>query len=318
MALGETVDDTYGLLYIAVVVSAALYGSKKKQAGIVQFWIWIRKYHAKDSLALKTLVIAVVICDTCQEALLSHAVYRYLVSSIEQPTILPTVVETLMVELFFSCAIATLVQQFYCWRIYRIGKSVILAGAVSLVSWTSCVVLMIYSAKAVQLKEFSQVIDLEKLSIAANSLSAGTDVVISLTLITLLQTSKTGFKRSTDLINRLMIFTFNTGLPTSISALLATICIAAFPSTFLYIFFFLLLGRFYTNSLLVTLNSREYIKSASQNSGSRDQYSLEASGRRFAQQQPQATRDPDHITIRIDTDTMQDFHAAASDVKKDR
>ncbi|KAJ7612491.1 hypothetical protein DFH06DRAFT_1243412 [Mycena polygramma] len=304
MAVPTTIDNTYGLLFIAVVVSSALYGT-----GMLQFWMYIRKYHSQDSVVVKTLVCAVIVCDTCQQALLCHAVYRYLVASLADPTILPTVVNTLMIELFFSCAIATLVQQFYCWRIYKIGKSLLLAGAVSMVSWASCITLTIYSARAVRLQLLGQVITLKTLSITANTLSAVADITISVVLVILLQGSKTGFKRSTDLINRLMVFTFNTGLPTSVCALVATICISAFPDTFLYIFFFLMLGRFYTNSILVTLNSREYIKSASENA-SREQYSLENSGRARAHPQASHISQRDAITIRIDTDTMQDFHGA--------
>ncbi|KAJ7658124.1 hypothetical protein B0H17DRAFT_1097220 [Mycena rosella] len=302
-----TNDNTYGLLFIAVAISSLLYG-----AGILQFWMYIRKYHSQDSMVVKALVIAVLICDTCQQVLLCHAVYIYLVSSISNKTILPSVVDTLMIELFFSCAISTMVQQFYCWRIYKIGQSVVLAAAVSLVSWTSCAVLIAYSVKAVQLKQLAEVIDLKTLSIAANSLSAAADVTISVVLVILLHSAKTGFTRSTDLINRLMVFTFNTGLPTSLCALLATICIAAFPETFLYIFFFLLLGRLYTNSLLVTLNSREYIKSSSEHA-SREQYSLENSGRPRMPAAP--TRDASAITIRIETDTMHDFHSSSQDLK---
>ncbi|KAJ6591538.1 hypothetical protein DFH09DRAFT_1137290 [Mycena vulgaris] len=300
-----TIHNTYGLLFIAVVVSATLYG-----AGILQFWMYIRKYHSQDSRVVKYLVIAVMICDTCQQALLSHAVYEYLVSSLGDPSILPSVVNTLMIELFFSCAIATMVQQFYCWRIYKIGQSMLLAGAVSLVSWTSCAMLIVYSVKAVKLQLLSEVITLKTLSITANTLSAVADILISVVLVILLHSAKTGFKRSTDLINRLMIFTFNTGLPTSICALVATICISAFPDTFLYIFFFLLLGRLYTNSILVTLNSREYIKSSSEHA-SREQYSLENSGRPRIPTAP--TRDA--ITIRIETDTMHDFHNSSQDLK---
>ncbi|KAJ7476994.1 hypothetical protein B0H11DRAFT_2031525 [Mycena galericulata] len=292
-----TIDDTYGLLFISIAVTAMLYG-----AGILQFWMYIRKYHSQDPLVVKILVVAVLVCDTVQQLLLCHAVYKYLVSSITDPLILASVVDTLMIELFFSCAIATMVQQFYCWRIYKIGKSVALAAAVSLVSWTSCATLLVYSVKAVKLTLLADVINLKTLSIVANSLSAVADVTISVVLVILLHSAKTGFKRSTDLINRLMVFTFNTGLPTSICALLATICIAAFPDTFLYIFFFLLLGRLYTNSLLVTLNSRQYIKSASDKS-TREQYSLENSGRpRMPQEGSSSQRDA--ITVRIETDTV--------------
>ncbi|KAF7366828.1 hypothetical protein MSAN_00941100 [Mycena sanguinolenta] len=295
MGVASTIDNTYGLLFLAIVVSTALYG-----AGILQFWMYIRKYHSKDPLLVKSLVITVLICDTAQQSLLCHAVYKYLVKSIGDPPILLSVVNTLMIELFFSCAISTLVQQFYCWRIYMIGKSVFLAGALSLVSWSSCVTLLIYSAKAVQLSLLSEVISLKAWSIAANTLSAVTDIAISVVLVILLHSAKTGFKRSTDLVNRLMVFTFNTGLPTSVCALVATICVAAFSETFLYIFFFLLLGRLYTNSLLVTLNSREYIKSSSDNHN-QEQYSLD-SGRARGPQIPSR----EAITIRIDTNTIHE------------
>ncbi|KAJ7334132.1 hypothetical protein DFH08DRAFT_299299 [Mycena albidolilacea] len=308
MAIATTIDNTYGLLYIAVVVSSVLYG-----AGILQFWMYIRKYHSSDSIIVKSLVIAVLICDTIQQTLLCHSVYEYLVKSITDPTILPSVVNTLMIELFFSCAITTLVQQFYCWRIYKIGKSALLAAAVSLVSWSSCVTLIVYSINAVKLSLLSDVISLQKLSIASNTLSAVADITISVVLVVILHGAKTGFKQSTDLVNRLMVFTFNTGLPTSVCALVATICVAAFSETFLYIFFFLLLGRLYTNSILVTLNSREYIKSSSEGA-SQEQYSLEnsRSGRARVPQMPTQNG----ITIRIDTNTMHDLdNGSAQDLK---
>ncbi|KAJ7224300.1 hypothetical protein GGX14DRAFT_649470 [Mycena pura] len=238
MGVETTLDRTWGLVYIAVVLSAALYG-----AGILQFWLYIRRYHARDPLTVQFVVIAVILCDTVQQALLCHAVYEYLV----------------------------------------------------------------YAVKAVQLKAFADIITLQKLGIAVNSLSAACDIVISIVLILLLKLSKTGFKKSTDLINKLIVFTFNTGLPTSLCALLTAIFVAASPSTFLYIFFYLLLGRLYTNSLLVTLNSRDYIKSTSQ-PASGEQYSLEHTVRNATRMPPR-----DQITIRIDKDTMHDFPLSSGD-----
>ncbi|KAJ6464057.1 hypothetical protein C8R45DRAFT_1220141 [Mycena sanguinolenta] len=312
MAVASTIDNTYGLLFLVIVVSTALYG-----AGTVQFWMYIRKYHSKDPLLLKSLVIAVLICDTAQQGLLCHAVYQYLVTSIGDPPIRLSVVNTLMIELFFSCAISTLVQQFYCWRIYKIGKSLFLAGALSLVSWSSCVTLLIYSAKAQSSVIPAVGSDLIKDMVDGCEHAVGGDGHHDIRRpCNYTHNAKTGFKRSTDLVNRLMVFTFNTGLPTSVCALVATICVAAFSETFLYIFFFLLcesalsviplltlllkVGRLYTNSILVTLNSREYIKSSS-DSRTQDQYSLD-SGRARGPQTPSR----DAITIRIDTNTIHD------------
>jgi len=87
----------------------------------------------------------------------------------------------------------------------------------------------------------------------------------------LLRSSRTGLKRTDDMVARLMFFAFNTGLPTSVSALLACICINVSPDTFTYMFFFLMLGRFYTNSLLATLNSRDHVRRLGE-SGNTDGY----------------------------------------------
>lgn len=62
-------------------------------AGMLQFWMYIRKYHTTDPWVVKGLVcpvhdefeiqgscpkvIAVIICDTCQQALLCHAGMSY-------------------------------------------------------------------------------------------------------------------------------------------------------------------------------------------------------------------------------------------------
>ncbi|KAJ7099739.1 hypothetical protein C8R44DRAFT_888430 [Mycena epipterygia] len=222
----STVDNVFGVMLIAVVLSAVLYG-----AGFVQFWMYIRRYHSTDPSAIKYLVIAVLVCDTCQQGLITHLIYRTLVSSIANPSILKSAV------------------RFFCWRIYKGGKSVILPAAVSFVSWAVLVLLFFTAAKYGSASLLANP-SLQVLAIVTNTLSAGVDVAISVTLMYLLQSCKTEFtKATTDLINRLVrdviliiteidlvanlkiIFTFTTGLPTTVFALLSAICIGAFPKT---------------------------------------------------------------------------------------
>ncbi|KAJ3977037.1 hypothetical protein EV361DRAFT_146939 [Lentinula raphanica] len=65
-------------------------------------------------------------------------------------------------------------------------------------------------------------------------------------MIYLLQRSKTGFRNTTDVLNRLL---------------------EGVPGTFIYIFVYVSMGRFYTNCLLVTLNSRDYIRQGLSSNG---------------------------------------------------
>ncbi|KAJ6522251.1 hypothetical protein B0H19DRAFT_1086168 [Mycena capillaripes] len=153
------------------------------------------------------------------------------------------------------------------------------------------VMLLVYSAKAAELSVLSEVITLGPLGIVTNTLSAVVDVAISVVLVVILHSAKTSFKRSTDLLNRLL---------------------GAFPSTFLCSSMFENILRnnsnacvlLFTNSILVALNCREYIKSSNEQA-TRDQYSLEASARPRMPTQSQGNA----IAIRIETDALNDFQA---------
>ncbi|KAJ7142766.1 hypothetical protein C8R44DRAFT_761069 [Mycena epipterygia] len=313
MTLASTNDNFYGVLLLAVVLSAVLYG-----IGVLQFWLYIRKYHSTDPILVKSVVIAVLLCDTCQQVLLTHAIYRTLVSSIANPSILASTVKTTLIQLYFGGAVGTLVQQFFCWRIYKfvgntypsrpaIGKRVVLPGVVSLISWVGFVVLIFTVTKFDSLLATNHMVEI--LVIVTNTVSAAVDVMISVILISLLYSEKTGFHKSTDILNRLIVFAFTTGLPTTVFALLTAVFTAAFPNTLLYLFFYILLGRLYTNSLLVTLNSREYIKLGGGNGVSGEQYSLELEipgHPGILAPQLHQSRDAT-ITVHIETNTVHDF-----------
>ncbi|KAJ8096415.1 hypothetical protein PM082_011578 [Marasmius tenuissimus] len=146
-------------------------------------------------------------------------------------------------------------------------------------------------------------------------MSAATDLAITFAMIGCLHGKKTGFKKSTDMINRMIIFTFNTGILTSLFSVADVIALNTMPQTFIYMGFFLIRDRFYTNSILVTLNSREYIKGGTSVQSYSDHETISLG--RFATQsgggvhtrtgrgfeEPQHTKE---IAIRIEKSTLHD------------
>ncbi|KAJ3882064.1 hypothetical protein F5051DRAFT_62585 [Lentinula edodes] len=256
MAVPINVDTTLGFLSHAVVLCCILYG-----AGCMQAWFYYRKYSKRDSWTVQTLVAAVVICDTCQIGFLYAAVYNYTVTNQGNPLALAKLDPNLIIELIFSGMIAFLVQHFYCYRIYALSKSWLLSGFVSLTSLGSLVTLYYFIGVVLsQYTELAQLALLDNVSIVTNVLGIVSDFAITFLMIFLLQRSKTGFKNTTDVLNRLIVFTFNTGIPTSLCSIVTLILLEGVPGTFIYIFVYVSMGRFYTNCLLVTLNSRDYIR----------------------------------------------------------
>ncbi|KIY67970.1 hypothetical protein CYLTODRAFT_454018 [Cylindrobasidium torrendii FP15055 ss-10] len=271
MSLPGNNHTTVGCLYIAVVVGSALYG-----VGCLQAWLYFRKFSKRDNWWIKGCVIFVTVCDTVQMALISAAVYIYLVTNNGQPEHLKVLEPTLLVELLFSAGISVAVQMFYAYRIYILSnKKWYLAALVVFLAWASIIAGLVFLSKVLQYRYVNDLLLQTTLSMTSSGLSALCDIVITILLVFYLERSKTGLRKSTDMINRLILFAFSTGMPTTACATLSFSLMKGEPNSYMYILFYLIMGRFFTNSLLINLNGRAYIAGDSMGLGRTD---LESNG----------------------------------------
>ncbi|KAF8918425.1 hypothetical protein CPB85DRAFT_1282030 [Mucidula mucida] len=277
MPLVSTMDNTFGLLFDVTILSAItllLNADCTDSSPSLLAWFYLRRYWKKDAWYITTIVSAVMILDTVQLGIFyDHGNSAFLAE---------------LVPAF----IGLFVQLFYAYRIWKLSQSVLAALPVIILSFAA----FVYSVGGMQQTQIAHLIILAKLSTATMSLAAATDVAITIIMMLILQRSKTGFRRSTDIMNRLIIFTFTTGIPTSVTALLVVVMVNAEPNTFLYIFFYILV---YTNSLLVMLNSREYIRgetSELSSTGNGNAYAMTSSSRGN-----HTTNHAASVAIRIDT-----------------
>ncbi|KAK1224277.1 hypothetical protein PQX77_012816 [Marasmius sp. AFHP31] len=314
MGPAPTIHNTLGLLFNVAIITAALWG-----AGSLQGWMYFRKYSKRDPIGTRLLIAFIMVADTVQEAMICEAVYQYAVTMHDDPLAMTHMVKTILIELFFAGAIGFAVQQFYCYRIYRLSNNNFwLAGTVVCNSPTSIhekrphiripfpsepvptfsertfhvALIFGYTIVTLGYANLGDLIRQSDWATALNVMSAATDLAITFAMIGCLHGKKTGFKKSTDMINRMIIFTFNTGILTSLFSVADVIAVShrsvlsegvhspAYEldlsvkaehhaaNIHLHGFFpdtgSLKLGSWilavYTNSILVTLNSREYIK----------------------------------------------------------
>lgn len=234
---------------------------------MLQGWFYFRKYNKTDHWGLRALVGFVLLCDTVQEALICMAVYRYTVTNYGSFEGLLSIIKPLWIEMFFGAALVFAVQTFYCWRIFVLSHNYIISGVGWLFSLTAIVLIYIFTVQTLEDASAQNMVNQQKLAVAWNSVNAIADVYITIAMIYCLKTCKTtDFQKTTDMINRMIIFTFNTGIPTSLCAILGLAFVNTFSSPFVYLMMYLIMDRFYTNCLLVSLNSRKYIRYA----GSKD------------------------------------------------
>lgn len=290
------VDNTMGVALIGIVIASAFYG-----VSILQVYYYYT--HQQDTWYIKTLVGLVMLFETIHQALITHSVYVYLVSYYNQPEMLAQLVWSLLVEVLFNGFTALLVQSFLTMRVWRLSnRRIWLTGLLVILVTGEFGCVVAFTTLSLQLRTYAELAHLKPLSIAVNALAAAGDLLIAASLCIILHQSRTGFQRSDTMIKKLIVYSVNTGLLTSLCAVASLVSIVLAGHTFLYIMFFFCIGRLYSNSLLATLNARKKIRAAADNiQNTSDNLSL--SLREFPRSGGinMATKRPTNISIKIDT-----------------
>lgn len=248
-------DETLGAIFIGIVIAATLYG-----VSCTQILYYYSRY-PDDTWRLKLLVLTVWVSESLHQSLITHAVYTYLITNYNNPMVLNDVLWSLIVQVALVGLNALLVQSFYTLRIWNLSENnawiSVLVAVLVLGEFGSIVA---YTFKALRLRTFDELNALKELLMSVYAIAAAGDLLIAITLSVLLHGSRTGYRRSDGLINKLIAFTVNTGLLTSICAICSLVAIAVLPTAFIYVAFFFLMGRLHTNSLLATLNARKILR----------------------------------------------------------
>ncbi|KXN90321.1 hypothetical protein AN958_04354 [Leucoagaricus sp. SymC.cos] len=328
-------DNTMGLALIGIVVAALLYG-----VSLLQVYYYYT--HQKDTWCIKWLVGLVMIFETIHQALITHSVYVYLVTYYGQPEMRKQIVWCVIPP--SACPFALLTPgagaYFFTMRVWRLSNrkiwltgllvrtppSLPLSRLINLTGATCCwrvrsigcaIAPIIrfthksaaaYTILSLQLRTFTELARLKSLSIAVNALAAAGDLLIAASLCIILYQSRTGFQRSDTMIKKLIVYSVNTGLFTSLCAVASLISIVLAGHTFLYVMFFFCMGRLYSNSLLAALNARKKIRAVADGIyNTSDNVSL--SLREFPRSGgiSMTTKHPTNTNISIKIDTTKEF-----------
>ncbi|KAI0363878.1 hypothetical protein BV20DRAFT_1057666 [Pilatotrama ljubarskyi] len=250
MAL-PSLDNTVGAILIGTFVSLILYGLVIHQA-----YRYFRMYQ-NDIALIKTFVITMLVVETVHIVFCMHMIYYYLVTNYFNPPALQNGVWSMDAQPVLSSIGIFVSQSFFAYRVYMISPKYRILVAVSVL----CTLLAIgftsaatyESVKHVSYAGFQAYTWLDSAAFAA---SVGSDILTTSVLIFTLKRSRTGIKRTDHIVDRLILYTVNTGLLTSICNILALVLGFAQPTNMIYIGVAIISTKVYANSLLAVLNTR--------------------------------------------------------------
>ncbi|KAF8879711.1 hypothetical protein BD779DRAFT_1627947 [Infundibulicybe gibba] len=246
----------FGALEIAVFISLALCGIVAAQ-GYSYY-----TYCTSDRPFLKIMVGIILALELSHSITTAHAIYDFTIT-LEAVAVKPANSYSLSTTVVLETLITAIVQSFFAYRIRALSGNMYICG----VCWIFCF-LRSLGGIALAVESF---LDVPRepnyfvlqdtfgwLITAALSVGAAVDVLIAVSLCYYLQQLMTPvtMRRTARIVDRLISWTIQTGLVTSMASVAAAICFQTMKRNEVWLAIYIVLAKLYSNSLLLSLNVR--------------------------------------------------------------
>ncbi|KAG2135424.1 hypothetical protein DEU56DRAFT_391351 [Suillus clintonianus] len=241
-----------GPTQVGGLLSAALFGCLACQS-----YLYFERF-TSDHIALKTIVSAVILIQLGHFACIISTLWTMTVSTYGDPSRLDVLPLAADIAIPLSGFTVFGVQSFYAFRLWRLSGNVflpILCEMLSVVAQTSTLIL---SARAVSMTDITAFEDSQIVLIALSWIARGTCDLITTAGISWSLKNKRGsdFRDMMAMIDRLLYWTLETALVTSLMAIIVTVLFLAQKQNFVWFGVWLMWPNVVGNSLLASLNRR--------------------------------------------------------------
>ncbi|KAF8967560.1 hypothetical protein BDZ97DRAFT_529018 [Flammula alnicola] len=248
-----TIQNTFGALEIGSTVAVFLFGIVTMQCHV-----YFSRF-GDDRLILKALVASVWLLELGHTIAISYDIYRTTILLYGRPEELlkfPGFGGAMIMGTF----ITMLVQLFFTYRVWSLLLSPwCIIGLVCAVAAITRAGLSLYAAIGVFQEPTAIAYSSEYRSIlnAIFAMAAIIDIIIATAMVYfLIRKREQSLRRTTRLIDRLIVYSMATGLCTSIGSVLVLVVYRTMPLSFLSLATYASLAKIYSNSLLSALNAR--------------------------------------------------------------
>ncbi|KAJ6471952.1 hypothetical protein C8R45DRAFT_415202 [Mycena sanguinolenta] len=256
-------NTTLGAMLIGVLVSYILFGVTTTQS-----YFYYRRF-PEDSSILKALAAFVWICEFVNTTSLGAMMYTFTVSDFTHPERITgsPVPKSLSVGILFSGVVAACVHGFFAFRIYAFQKKLYLPA----IFWFTAFILLSgrIVAFATSLRSTSVAgffAEWEWLLVTNWSISVASDFMLAATLVIILLGQRSrAHKRTAAIVDKLIAWTIETGMLTSLTSIVLLACFLTMKTNFIWLAVYAINTRLFSNSLIASLNSRAALHSMNAN-----------------------------------------------------
>ncbi|KAF8972037.1 hypothetical protein BDZ97DRAFT_1782826 [Flammula alnicola] len=252
-------NGNLGAVEITTFLSLILYG-----VSLSQGYTYFRRSASDDRLALKLLVrclspFALQLLETFHSFTAATAIYYDTITRWKTAEANSYPIAT---NILIETLITLLVQCFFSFRIYRLSGRLSICAvccSLALLRFIGGIATCVEDFLDVPNKPFNgivYVIRFRWLITSTFAIGGATDVLIAIFMSYYLRklASPWNLKSTTDILNRLIRWSLQTGMITSMTSVAVIICVRAL--ILVWFSLYIILAKVYSNSLLVSLNAR--------------------------------------------------------------
>ncbi|KAJ7608232.1 hypothetical protein FB45DRAFT_947029 [Roridomyces roridus] len=256
LPINESIDLTLGSLLAGSMSAVGL-------SAIVGFQTFLYfQIYPQDQMRYKLLVAWVWLIDAAHTLFVCLTVWDFAIAHFGDKEHLNVIPFWYPAHALMSFAATFTANMFYTWRIHKMSKGnwyLIVPILMLCVARLTCG--LVLSSVEIKFKLWATVYD-HFLTVRAASYvaSAITDIVISVSRYYYLRGLNQGYFQTKEVLDTVLVFTINDGLLTSAVAVAIMTCTLAMHTNFVWIGLFFNLTKLFANSILATLNLRNWYR----------------------------------------------------------
>ncbi|KAF9443895.1 hypothetical protein P691DRAFT_808166 [Macrolepiota fuliginosa MF-IS2] len=242
-------EIAHGPMLIGIIFNVLLYGIM-----IAQTYIYFTTYK-KDRTWMKIFVFAVFLADTLNTIFDLVYIYESVIIHFADIAFLQKANWRFATDPAMTGIIELMVQLFFSWRIFVLTRNWVSVIIVVALSITAGVCAIVTTYEIIIIPEFTKFQEFQNVVIVWLSCASAADIIITLILVRYLRSHKTGFRGSDLMVDRIIRVSVQTGLITSMVAIVDLVVYLA-DSSGTHLMLNFPLCKLYSNSLISSLNSR--------------------------------------------------------------
>jgi hypothetical protein len=241
-----------GPIQVGGLLSAALFGCLSCQS-----YVYFSRF-TNDHFALKAAVSAVFFIQLGHFVCIISTLWTMTVSTYGDPSQLQVLPLPADLAIPLSAFTAFIVQSFYAFRLWRLSEKKFLPILCATISVVAQISTLILSPRAFHMTDLTVFEDSHILLITLSFIARATCDLITTAAISwsLYQKRVSNFENAMTMIDRLIYWTIETGLATSLMAIIVAVLFLVLKQNFVWFGVWLMLPNVVGNSLLASLNRR--------------------------------------------------------------